>query len=385
MATPVADTYSETSGWPIAGGRLYVSQFYRDLAPGWTELVMSGSKPPNGILAYSGMALNSVGGKIYLHGGGHQDYFGNEVWEADIESFSWLEHYDPDLQSNPLIASARAVTDNDNYPGAIVVSGSPVRPISRHTYKSVKWINSTQKMVAGGASTYSGSGSDYLWYVNESTGAWLNSPKDHWQYDPITETWEYLGSELLDPAYLVSGPVVYHAGRDRLYSASRNINNRLTMREWNPHTNVWTLFSGFASGSVTTTRILCVDTTRDRLLIVSRNSTGDGLAQVWAYNIDANTWEQLASTGAVPANLDGDAQITYSPVTDRILLLRNSTLGLSFYDVATGVWSSESISASVPRLLQVEGRWEFDARRRAALLIYADSINGARCFVYKES
>lgn len=388
MASPVSDSYSAASGAVIAGGRNYVSPYWRGLPYGWSEIVIPGTKPPSGIVNYSGMALDERGGKIYLHGGGHFDYWGNEVWELDLETrAAWVKHYEPDLsgmnpsysgtvETDTTLAYAQTLTDNVNWPGAIVVGGVPVRPISRHTYKSVHWIDSLGKMVVGGGSTWSGSGERY-W---TSPGVWLNSPKDNWLYDPSAKTWDYKGSAVKTPTYATFASVsVYHKGRDLLYQVDKDANSRLIIRRWNPQTNSFVLISGFAAGSISVGRSLCVDTKRDRLIIANRNT---GSVELWAYNIDANSWSLMSASGSIPADLSGDAQITYSPVSDRVLLMRSTTAGMSFYDCATGVWSAESVP--IPNLVQTEGRWKFDTRRGLALLVYKDASTNIRVFAYKE-
>lgn len=384
MGLPVAESYEVASGGVAAAGRYYVSPFYRDLAAGWTQLVITGQKPGGGILAYSGMALDEVGGKLYVIGGGHQDAPNDEPWVLDIEArTNWVQAYAAQFGQNPPLASAQSVTDNVNWPGAIVVGGVPVKPISRHTYKAVHWIDSIKRMTVGGSSTYSGSGSDYLWLGQPGGGAWLNDPRDFWTYEPVSKTFAYKGSQLLNPAYDLLGSVhAYSKQRDRLYCVAVNSNNSLNMRSWNPHTNVWTLHPNIAVGNICTDRLFCVDSTRNKLLIVSRDSTHSGLAEVWEFDPDTELFTQLPSTGDVPSLFDGTDQVVYSPVTDRVLLLRNSTDGMHVYDRATGVWTQQPVP--MPNLLQVEGRWVFDSRRGCAFLLYNDAANGVRLYAFKE-
>lgn len=382
MAYPVADTYAALSGNPIAGGRQYVSQYYRDLATGWTELVIPGTKPGAGLLAYSGMALDEVGGKIIAIGGGHQDASADEPWVLDIEARAgWEQAYLPYFGQNPPLASAQAAVDNVIWPGAIVIGGQPAKPISRHTYKSVHWIDSLQRMVVGGGSTYSGSGSDYLWLGQPGGGAWLNDPRDFWTYDPVSKDWDYKGSYHLNSSYAVGGITAYHKQRDLLFGIATNGNNSLTMRWWNPQTNVWTQSSSWAAGTTSTYSLICVDTMRDRLIIVSRKV--DGSAEVYEYNIDTDTFTALPSTGAVPPDVGTSGNIVYSSKTDRVLLLTSAAEGLQIYDRATGVWSVESVGSHLPNLLQTEGRWRFDHRRGVAFLVYSDA-GTVRVFAYKE-
>lgn len=382
MGLPVAESYEVASGGVAAAGRYYVSPRYRDMAAGWNELVIPGTKPGAGILAYSAMYLDEAAGKIGVIGGGHQDSPADEPWEVDVETLAaWVQAYPSYFSQNPPLATAQAAVDNVNWPGAIVIGGLPAKPISRHTYKSVHWIDSIQRAVIGGASTYSGSGSDYLWLGQPGGGAWLNDAKDFWTYERVSKTWEYKGSTLKDAAYLVGGITTYHKARDRLFGVSTNGNNSLTMRWWNPQTNVWTLSASWAAGTTSTYPLICVDTLRDRLIVVSRKV--DGSAEVFEYNIDTDTFTALPNTGAIPPDVGTSGQIVYSSKTDRVLLLTSSAAGLQIYDRKTGVWSVEAVGSLVPNLLQTEGRWIFDHRRKVAFLVYSDA-GAVRVFAYKE-
>lgn len=384
MATPIGDTYSCASGGSIYAGRYFVDPFWTGLSSGWHELTIPGNKPGNGLVAYSGMALDESTGDLFLVGGGHQDAPNDEPWRLNIDTRAgWVQEYPNYFGQNPPLASAQAVTDNVNYPGAIVLGGVPVKPISRHTYRTIHWIDSIKRVVVGGGSTYSGTGSDYLWYGQPGGGAWLNAPGDWWEYNPVTKTWQYDGSETLNPAYHAgAGDMKYHVGRDKLFSTTTNGNNSLNMRVWDPVANTWVIRSGFAAGNTSIGYATVVDSTRDRLVVLSERT--DSSVEVYAYNIDADTWSLLPSSGSIPTTLGYDYNAVYSPESDKIYLISNSTNGFKIYNVATGAWTTQSINGSVTNLLQTCGRFIYDKRRKVMILVYADSAAGIRVFAYKE-
>ena len=382
MASPVADSYVGPSGGAVAGGRFRVSQFWRDLSPGWTEIPLSGGKPGAGITFYSGMALDSDGGKVYLFGGGHSDYSGNDVWEIDLEQRqSMLQHYPPSLGYQPTVQEVESVIDNVNYPGAIMSGGQPIRPITRHTYKSVNWIDSIGQFAAGGGSTYSGptGQGDYLWQV------YPNAPADFWTYAPTSKTWTYKGSTLLNAAYgPFSSIMAYDKVRDRVFCPGTDGNGRITMRAWNPVTNAWTLYAGYASGSEAATLSVCIDTLRSRVIVVIKDLS-TSLAEVWAFVPETVTWEKLTASGAVPSGFYEQHQVVYSSAGDALLMVRNQEYGLSRYDMKTGVWSSEAIPSSVDAFTHVLGCFVYDHKRKAAILVYGHYYLGPRVFAYKEA
>lgn len=382
MASPVNDIYAGPSAGVIAGGRFVVSPFWRNLSPGWTEIVLTGDKPAAGITFYSGMALDTNGGKVYLFGGGHSDYSGNDVWEIDLEQReSMSQHYTPSLGYQPTVPEVEAVIDNVNYPGAIMSGGQPYRPITRHTYKSVNWIDSLGQFTAGGGSTYSGptGQSDYLWQV------YPNAPSDFWTYTPQSKTWSYKGSTLLDAAYgPFSSIMTYDKVRDRVFCLGTDSNGQLTMRAWNPATNTWAIYPGYASGSEVATLSVCIDTLRSRVIVVIKDLS-TSLAEVWSFIPETAAWEKLSASGLVPSGFYEQHQVVYSSASDALLMVRDRDAGLSRYDMVSGVWSSESIPSAVEAFTHVLGCFVYDNKRKAAILVYGHYYLGPRVFVYKES
>lgn len=390
MASPVADYYGAPSGQMIAGGRFAVSPFWRDLPDGWSEISVPGAKAPAGILAYSGMAVDEVGGKIYLHGGGHGDYSGNDVWELDLEDRqAWVQHYTPNSipadYSAQSAADVLAIVDNVNFPGAIVSGGVPIRPISRHTYYSVHWIKSLAKFTVGGGSTYSGVG-EWTWRDSPpwdgSDGVYYNDPRDLWMYDPVSKSWDYKGSEHLDAAYKVGMRGVYSAENNKLYTPTNNGNNQPLMWEYDIAGNAWQLTGGSAMTPMCNSWLFCMDPPRNRVLVLAY-TISDGV-QLWAFSLDSLTWVQLSQSGALPATSDiqEGRSLIYSPVTDRMILI-SSNGPLKFYEFATGLWTTET-AANPPGLLQAFTTWTFDPRRGVCLLVYSSSYV-VTVYAYKES
>ena len=386
-----AESFVAASGASIAGGRHGLHPFWRDLAPGWTEIRPPGLQPPPGIHAYSGMALDSDGGNLYLFGGGHNDSPCNAVWSINLDRRdAWNESYTPDFAPNPPLEEAQAVTDNVNWPGAIVRGGVPVRPISRHTYKSVHWINSMRRMIIGGGSTYSGGVVDgfgeYLWKRDDPAhpGAWLNSPLDLWLYDPVPKTWQYLGSKVKDPSYQVVGSTrIYHSGRDRVYQLSTNINGNLVLHEFNPHTNTFIAFPEICA-TVAATISMAVDSKRDRLIVLSRYT---GVAHLWAFDLTTHVWTELPAGGSVPADFYEQHQIAYVPESDCLLMAHSQAYGLRRYDFSRGEWSTIPIPNTAPlsSFTHMSGCFAHDAKRKVTFLLVGNSAVGIiRLMAYKE-
>lgn len=352
-------TYQSPSS-PVAGGRFLAAQWWRDLAPGWTQLPISGDTPPGGIAAYSGMAVDARSGRLFMFGGGHNDYFGNEVWELDCDAFVWERHYPPDIGANPPAEDIAARVDLSTLPGGYIDTH---RPYSRHTYASVHWVPSVRRMIAGGGSSYSGTG-EYLWGDD-----WhLNQPQDTWLYDALRREWHFGGSTRLDAGYLSVSYSVYDPATDRVYGVGKNVSGFWVIYEYNPHTNTWSNHNVTGAGSSGSIN-MAVDSKRGRLLILGGEFPSSD--KLWAYNIAARTWTDLTPAGTRPETAAGYG-LTVDTVSDRYIATRNGTAWI--FDPVAGTW--EQGPSGPPNVAQVMGRLVFDRIRNAALLTYRNGASG---------
>lgn len=114
--------------------------------------------------AWSGGAYGRGPRKMFVWGGGHNDYWGNEVYAFDLRSGRWQRLTDPS-------------------PGALVsaANGDPLpdgRPNSRHTYDGLQFIERAGLLFAQGGSVSPGGGKTAL----------------TWLFDPITLNWRNDGN-----------------------------------------------------------------------------------------------------------------------------------------------------------------------------------------------
>jgi len=126
-----------------------------------------------GILAYSGMAYDSVNQQLLVFGGGHNDYGGNEIWAFDTQALTWEKQYEPDP------VSAYVLSNYDySETGKLQASG---RPLARHTYDFVEFIDDAGvMMVYGGRPTTAG-----------ATQIPVHTLYDTWTYDYPSKQWTY--------------------------------------------------------------------------------------------------------------------------------------------------------------------------------------------------
>lgn len=120
--------------------------------------------------AYSGAVKDRLHGLVYFWGGGHGDYFGNEVYTFDLKTLSWTRLTDPSPLSGPECESF------NNTPRL-----SDGQPKSRHTYDQMAYIEHQNKVWAhGGSICGSGAGISDMWSFNPTTLTWTDL--SHWQY-----------------------------------------------------------------------------------------------------------------------------------------------------------------------------------------------------------
>jgi hypothetical protein len=86
-----------------------------------------------GIMAYSGAVFNSDANCMMIFGGGHGDYWGNEVWKLDMFTLKWTRMYEP---------SKYGKLNNDK--GCIVGDD---KPYTRHSYDNMAYITTSKEML----------------------------------------------------------------------------------------------------------------------------------------------------------------------------------------------------------------------------------------------
>lgn len=382
MANPVSVTYNAAAS-PVVGGRFLVSEFWRNLAPGWTEITTSGPQPGNGIYAYSGMALDTLRGKLYFHGGGHNDYAGNDTWELDLETRAFTQHYLPDVSPNPPLATARALVDNTNYPGAIVIGGVPVRPVGRHTYMSVHYVPALDVMTVGGGSTYSGDG-EYLWFTPPDTGAWWGDGGDFWTYHPTAKTFSYKGSNRLSLTNYAGSRFTAHPTDGKLYALTGDSNGYLQCRVTDVATGVTTIRTSKALDKIRSMVALTFEPSGQYIYALTQQYYASGDVDLLRYDVTNDTFTVLpVNSGSGPSLLNEGTNIVYSSKARKIYVLQDTAFGMYAYDIDAGTWT-HTATPQLDLFSQVSGRMIYDNRRKVLLLVYPGQYTGTRVWVYKD-
>src|SRR5919108_5777498 len=145
---------------------------------GWSQVsnsIVRNVCPPNGfggssyaftsncngmINAWSGGVLDTTRNRFILWGGGHSDYFGNELYALDLNTMTLSRLTDPGLP----VVSGTACPES-------LVNGT--QPNSRHTYGGLAYMPNVDKMFSyGGALATCGNASRSTWLFNFANNQW---------------------------------------------------------------------------------------------------------------------------------------------------------------------------------------------------------------------
>lgn len=135
MATPTTDTYSVSSGQPVAGGRYHLPAWRRNIPLNtWTEI--TGTTYGNGAIdAWGGLALKPSNSElITVAPGGHGDssYNGADSIALSANTPTWVNRY-----------AGSAATENVLY----YADGTPT---SRHHYNNIHYIEAEDSVLLAG-------------------------------------------------------------------------------------------------------------------------------------------------------------------------------------------------------------------------------------------
>lgn len=310
----------------------------------WVEIATPGNMD-SGILAYSGMAIDSANQKVLVFGGGHFDYWGNEIWSLDIPTLQWTKMYNSDPRPDTLPSSAFKAA----YPGAVFnpssESLSDARPLSRHAYDTVEFLDAHGVMFTAGTYTWGEGGYSYCWKCN-----------DAWTYNVRTNLWTYRNRNGVPETE--GAAAAYDSASDKLYL----ITGRETHR-YDPAADTWTQVSTNGSPSGAIEIVGEYDSKRGRIYVFGGEYPDNN--ELWSLDIGTRTWTRLSPSGTAPPR-GGGYGAAYDSVNDVLLVVKN---GLWAYDPGANSWRRMNAPSSVPLSGRVHGDFKYDANKNVAILV----------------
>lgn len=215
---PVSQGLPTTIGWfEVPNTQIY------PICPNITE-IQGAIGCAGAIRAWNGGIADTTRNRLVFTGGGHENYWGNEVYALDIASLS--------LGSGPItnptvpVGGIPPCQEDWGSPPAI-----PSAPSARENYGTLAYVAHLDKMfLFGGALAYSGCRSSGLWLLDLPSLAWTEK-------DPTNGTQETLYTDInyadYDPASKLV--YIYIANNDVLASYSADTNTMTQLASGQAH------------------------------------------------------------------------------------------------------------------------------------------------------
>jgi len=253
---------------------------------------MKGVNDNTGLFNDSGATLKASGSELFIIGGGHRDYSGNEVFSIRLgdDAPVWQRRADPSPDTMIPWNSMQDATSAYYNDG---------RPASRHTYFNLQFIDERNLVVMFGC------------YGTFSVAA--NSFSNVDAFDPVTN--EYISGFSSASAIGTWGSGVTKAGNGDVYMFRENSG---LIRRWNQATNTFTDVA--TRGAYSAETGFACDTTRNRVFRMPRIAYGSYVALPAAlYDLNNNaaqTTPPLTGYSPTPAATRGAGSVIYCPVAD---------------------------------------------------------------------
>lgn len=276
--------------------------------------------------AWSGGTLDTTRNRLYLWGGGHHDYYGNELYALDLTNLVMQRLTDPAV---PL------ASDVAPPPGELSPNNG-TQPNARHTYDGLEYMPNVDRMWAFSGSL-AGAG-----YADSRT----------WIYDPNTNTWRRV-TPAGDPPEAAYGVVsAYDPVTKKIFFHNRS---GLYTYEYDANGGRYTRLN--SDGYLDIHMNGVIDPVRRLFIIV-------GSGKQYVYDIGSGstyTRQTLGATGALAVINPEAPGLAYDSAQDRIIAWSGGGLVYTL-DVANRVWSSTEYTggpAVVSSANGTYGRWQY--------------------------
>ncbi|MEW5979028.1 MAG: Ig-like domain-containing protein [Acidobacteriota bacterium] len=303
--------------------------------------------PQSVMSAWCGGAFDTRRNRLMIHGGGHADYAGNEIYVFDLSTSTWSRLWGPSANSS--IYPVSSVQQETYYDG---------NPSSVHTYNGLLYLPTQDKLWRGGGSLWSGSG---------------GGSRASWMFNITNSTWE----RKADSTYLgVSQVAAYDPVTGHIFGFS----DRYQIIEYDPSANTWTNRASMG-GIYMGEDVSGVIDPQARLFVAMGNG------HVIVYDLNSKTVRnQTTSGGSSIVNARGPG-LTYDSTLQRIVGWAGGT---SVYSLNTSNWtwtqhtaaSGNSVSPSTPTPVGVFSRFQYIPSKNVYILV--NSV-GTSVYAFKVS
>jgi hypothetical protein len=288
-----------------------------------------------GIESWSGGTFDTKRNRLIVWGGGHNAYYGNELYALDVDDLTMTRLNDPGL---PLALC----TDS---------TANGTQPASRHTYDGIEYMSHNDRLFvfAGALACQNGGLVGDTWTFSFDTMTWQR----------MNPTGSPRGGHSIATAYDPNTQSIFAADAFDLYRYSFETNT------WTNLTNIYPGGVGYG-GTMTAT----IDPSRRKFVMVGRDAA-DNSGKVVVYDIgpgSSYTRQNLTTTGG-SAVLGGPGYpgVDYDPAKDRIVVWNGGDSVYSL-NLDTKLWTTQTFVGGPGTLAYgdgccgTHGRWRYSAK-----------------------
>jgi hypothetical protein len=261
------------------------------------------------VLSYSGATVQTTGSVLWVLGGGHADYAGNEPYSISLSANvpAWQRRRNPTatVYETSLVGTSHYPSDN--------------RPTSRHTYYHLQYIEDRDRLFTLGASAVWGNGHGSYGTVDA--------------FNPATNDYDTAGTYADMPSSFIEAgqPVAQDPATGNCYVQKGGSG---ALYRWNQSSATWT---SIGSGSVFNAGPMVWDSTRSRLYRLT-----DTLVDI---NPSTGAETTRSLSGASAGLYTRQCYAVYVEALDRILLVLRGT-SQTVYQINPATWAMTEYSVA---------------------------------------
>ena len=270
-------------------------------------------------MAWNSAVFDTTRNRLIIWGGGHNDYYGNEIYALDLDTLVLSRLTDPGL---PIATSCT---------GAIA-GGTQAN--SRHTYDGIEYVPNVDKMfVFGGAPACPAGG-----FV-----------QDTWMFNFAANRWEAKSPSGPIPSAVPGIVTAYDPNTGKVF-----LHDTSYLYSYDPNSNSFTRLSGYEALDYHLTA--AIDPSRKKFVIVG----GGGVV---VYDIgpgSAYPAQRWSTTGGSAIESQASPGLAYDPVSDRIVGWSGGNTVYSL-NMDTRAWTSTTYSGGPGSAIPTGtfGRWQY--------------------------
>ena len=296
----------------------------------------------SGVFAWSGGVFDTKRNRLIVWGGGHNDYYGNEIYAFDLDDQTLQRITDPGLPAGSSSTCQEAIANG-------------TQPNSRHTYDSIAYMENLDRM-----------------FVFNGGLACANGGRSHatWMFDFTTKTWQRINATGDIPLAGTSNCCMvsaYNPDTGKVF-----LHDTTYLYVYDHATSSYQRLTDYIWPSTTYHMTAIIDPRRQRFYIF-------GGGEQWVYDIgpgSSYTRQQAATTGGSAIINSPYPGLAYDTVRDRIVAWNGGNTVYSL-DLDTRVWTATT-HANGPGSANSSGtfkRWGYSPAYDAFALVNTSNQN----------